>query len=60
MCKENEHEYIVGSLYEHNKVYIVNNSTGSKNTKYYKICTFICKKCGDIKETKLGIEDFKD
>lgn len=60
MCKENEHEYIEGSVYEHNKIYIINNSTGSKYTKYYKTCTFICKKCGDIKETKVGIEDFKD
>lgn len=57
MCKENEHEYIVGSEYE-----ISDRFKGEYTsvTKHGVIRTFICKKCGDIKETKVGIEDFKN
>lgn len=58
MCDDKQHKYIVGSVYEHNEIVVTNSSSGSKRTRYYKICTFICEKCGDIKETKLGMEDF--
>jgi hypothetical protein len=57
MCKENEHEYIVGSEYEINDSF---KGDYANVTKHGIIRTFICKKCGDIKETKAGIEDFKD